>query len=44
MTAVVRTFERGLEALLTALLMFFSLALLWPVAVVRRKYLTHGAR
>jgi hypothetical protein len=41
MKALTRGLQRGGEAALTAFLMFFSLALLWPVALLRRKYLLH---
>jgi hypothetical protein len=37
MAAIGRGFQRGAEAVLTAFLMVFSLTLLWPVALVRRR-------
>lgn len=41
MAAIGNGFQRGIEALLTALLMLVSLTLFWPVAMLRRKYLPH---
>jgi len=41
MAALTRGLQRSAETVLTAFLMLFSLALLWPVAHLRRKYLAH---
>ena len=36
---VLRGIQRGLEAVITALLMLVSLAVFWPIAVAHRRYL-----